>query len=404
MSLRIDPEFQALIAPLQPDEREQLEANVVAHGCRDPLVVWRGYLIDGHNRHEICERRGIKYRTVEMVLLTREHVLLWIEENQLGRRNLTDDQRAVIAYSVLERREAMRKKERARKGGKAGGRHHPKVSLEDTAAPKLTVERSRPAVAKAARISERKLRTVGEVQKKRKDALSSIRLGEKTIAQVKKEMREADREARRAVVPAAAVLPDRCELILGDIEAAPVAAESVDVIITDPPYAKEQLPVFAKLAAMAERWLKPGGSLLFMSGQIYLPEVLKGFEAHGLKYHWTVAYLLPGGQAARIWPRRVNQFWKPVFWFVKGEYQGAWIGDVVRSASNDNDKRFHEWGQSESGIAELVAKFSLPGETVLDPFMGGGTTGLVALKMGRRFIGIDNDPGAIAASKARLAS
>ena len=37
----IDPEFQALIPPLQAEERKQLEANIIADGCRDPLVVWR---------------------------------------------------------------------------------------------------------------------------------------------------------------------------------------------------------------------------------------------------------------------------------------------------------------------------------------------------------------------------
>jgi hypothetical protein len=95
----IDPEFQALISPLAAEEREQLEANLVAEGCRDPLVLWRGFLVDGHNRYEICTRRGIAYRTVEVALPSREHVLLWIEENQLGRRNLTDDQRSVIGHA-----------------------------------------------------------------------------------------------------------------------------------------------------------------------------------------------------------------------------------------------------------------------------------------------------------------
>jgi hypothetical protein len=38
-ALRVDPEFQSLIAPLTTEERRALEANVAAEGCRDALVV-----------------------------------------------------------------------------------------------------------------------------------------------------------------------------------------------------------------------------------------------------------------------------------------------------------------------------------------------------------------------------
>src|SRR5436190_23682939 len=42
MELRIDSEFRSLIPPLTSDERTQLEDNIFAEGCRDPLVVWQG--------------------------------------------------------------------------------------------------------------------------------------------------------------------------------------------------------------------------------------------------------------------------------------------------------------------------------------------------------------------------
>jgi site-specific DNA-methyltransferase (adenine-specific) len=76
---------------------------------------------------------------------------------------------------------------------------------------------------------------------------------------------------------------------------------------------------------------------------------------------------------------------------------------VLKSAVNDNDKRFHEWGQSESGMADLVERFSAPGDTILDPFMGAGTTGVVAVRSGRRFIGIDLDADAVKQASARIA-
>lgn len=45
MTIKIDPEFKALIPPLSAGERQQLEANIIVEGCRDPLVLWDGSLI-----------------------------------------------------------------------------------------------------------------------------------------------------------------------------------------------------------------------------------------------------------------------------------------------------------------------------------------------------------------------
>ena len=94
---RINPEFKALIPPLTPDEYAQLEENILAHGCRDPITLWRGWVIDGHNRHEICTQHGLKYETITMSFPTRDAAKLWIMENQLGRRNLTNAQRIELA-------------------------------------------------------------------------------------------------------------------------------------------------------------------------------------------------------------------------------------------------------------------------------------------------------------------
>ena len=68
--ITINPELQSLIPPLTPEEYAQLEANIVADGCRDPLIVWREEqtLLDGHNRLQICERHGRTYAIHEVSL------------------------------------------------------------------------------------------------------------------------------------------------------------------------------------------------------------------------------------------------------------------------------------------------------------------------------------------------
>jgi len=180
-----------------------------------------------------------------------------------------------------------------------------------------------------------------------------------------------------------------------------IEPNSIDYIITDPPYPQKYLNLYGDLARFSSYALKPGGSLLAMAGQSYLPSVMSLLAEH-LTYQWVVAYLTPGGQSPQIWPRKVNSFWKPVLWFVKGEYNGRWIGDVNKSDVNDNDKSHHHWGQSESGMANLVRRFTEPGHIICDPFLGGGTTAVVSLATGRNFIGADIDPTLIDAALLRI--
>ena len=230
-----------------------------------------------------------------------------------------------------------------------------------------------------------------------------LRRGETTINTEYKRLRKAEQKRERAERKAARPDPggDRYRLITADIASATqhIAAGSVDWIITDPPYPKQYLDLYAHLARLAEHALKPGGSMVAMVGQSYLPQIIERLSTT-LTYHWTLAYLTPGGQAAQLWSRRVNTFWKPLLWFTKGEYKGQWIGDVCRSDAND--KRYHHWGQSESGIADIIERLTDPGELILDPFLGAGTTGVVAVRMGRRFIGIDVDPDCVSSAEDRL--
>mgnify|MGYP000136931558 CR=1 FL=1 len=106
----IDPELRALIPPLTDDERRTLEENILRDGCRDPLVVWRDHniLLDGHHRYEICRRHEIPFNIIEIALADRESAADWIDANQLGRRNLTPDQAALLRgrrYNRLKRKQ-----------------------------------------------------------------------------------------------------------------------------------------------------------------------------------------------------------------------------------------------------------------------------------------------------------
>jgi hypothetical protein len=122
-TLRTDPVLRELIPPLADDERAQLERNIVADGCRDPLVVWdqEGILLDGHNRLAICEAHGIAYEVRRMPFASRADAELWVLENQFGRRNLTPFVKIELALRIEERIAARAKaNQRTPTGGRKG--------------------------------------------------------------------------------------------------------------------------------------------------------------------------------------------------------------------------------------------------------------------------------------------
>ncbi len=78
--------------------------------------------------------------------------------------------------------------------------------------------------------------------------------------------------------------------------------------------------------------------------------------------------------------------------------EGVLRGHIV--VSWESKGRCHPTQKPVSLIAELLAK--LPASTILDPFMGSGTTGIACAMTGRNFIGVEIDPAYFAIAKARI--
>ncbi|MDD4422897.1 MAG: hypothetical protein PHD46_07660 [Eubacteriales bacterium] len=95
-TLKTDNTFKNLIRPLSKKEYLQLEENILSDGCLDPIIVWEGIIVDGHNRYEICKRHGISFQVYEMDFDSREAVIAWICAHQLGRRNITEETRKFL--------------------------------------------------------------------------------------------------------------------------------------------------------------------------------------------------------------------------------------------------------------------------------------------------------------------
>lgn len=108
MDLMIDQEFADKIPPLTKEEFEQLEANILADGVViNPLIVWNGVIVDGHNRYRILQMHPeIPYQIHEKEFTDRYEVIAWICKNQLGRRNLTPAQRKYLIGKQYEAEKA----------------------------------------------------------------------------------------------------------------------------------------------------------------------------------------------------------------------------------------------------------------------------------------------------------
>lgn len=193
MTLRIDPEFQALIPPLTPEELTQLEANLLAEGCRDPLVTWNGILIDGHNRYAICTKHTLPFHTVGREFADRDAVMDWMDANQLGRRNLNPDQRHLLLGRIYNR---LKKRH-------GGDRRSDVVSSGQN----VHLEKTAEIVAKKHGVNERMVRRAG----KKAEAIEKLKETAPEQAQAvidgKKRFNEVRREIKRAEVRESASLP-----------------------------------------------------------------------------------------------------------------------------------------------------------------------------------------------------
>ncbi len=393
---RIDPEFQSLIAPLTPEERHQLEVNIVAEGCRDALVIWNGVLLDGHNRFEICSRLGIRFKTCEIDLSSREAARLWIEENQIGRRNLSPDQRAAIAYRILQRRVELSKKERARKGG---------LRLVDTSSSKKG-QRQREYTAAQFGVATRKLRLVGEIAKHDALMVEQIAAGKISIKEAKVEVQEQIRQHQRDAALKSHAKGER--IYAGDLKKLwnVVEDDSVDLFLTDPPYEKDAVALYGRLAELAQRKLKPGGLCVALCGQHFFDQVFQEMASH-LDYYWLCGINgNAGARSTRILNRRMLNLLRVVLVFSKRplkQMARSSLPMMLDLITGERDKEHHSWGQGLSQFRYLVEHLSEPGQLVVDPFVGGGTVPVACVATGRRYIATEIDPGVAAAARARVA-
>ena len=162
---------------------------------------------------------------------------------------------------------------------------------------------------------------------------------------------------------------------------------SIDLILTDPPYAREYIYLYTELAKVAARILKPGKALVAYASNYYLSEIMQNMGKY-LDWYWLVALRHGGNRTTMIMQRRIAVWYKPILIYTKGKPEMTPImNDMIKGEGRS--KEYHEWQQGTGELVPFIRKFSHRGDVILDPFMGSGTVGVATLRQDRNFIGIE---------------
>jgi len=397
--------FADLLPPLSTEEFDALKADIKTNGQRDPVLVDEdGNILDGHHRQKIDP----KAKTRVIRGLTEAEKKAFVFRVNFCRRNLSPTQKAkarkqMQAVAKALRQEDAKKWTQTKVAGALGvarqtvavwlaekGMRNASIGITHTPAPDAKVKvpaEQKPRIVERINSGETQAQVAADYGINQSQ-VSRIVTAEKKVAETKKARASAAKKRR-----------GDNGIKVADFRTVKLAAGSVDLILTDPPYDQESASLYEDLAAFAADKLVPGGWLLAYSGKAHLPDVMTGIAKH-LKYAWTFCVLHTGGDA-RFRKFHVRTGWKPVVAAYRPplKVDWDWFRDVV---SGGKEKADHPWQQAVAEAAHFIAPLCPKRGIVCDPCCGSGTALLAAKQLDRRWIGYDRDKDAVATARSRL--
>ena len=189
--LKIKQEFKDLIPPLSQEELQGLEKNILANGCEQAIKLWQGYIVDGHNRYQICSKHALPFKTEELVRESESQVILWIIDHQLDRRNISLYSRGRL---ILRRKEELSNGQGYRSDLSEQQPHHNCGEVPDDPKDKWTDRK----LAKESGISHNTLSRIAKIEEKATpEQKKALEKNEASINEVfTKISKEEKREAR----------------------------------------------------------------------------------------------------------------------------------------------------------------------------------------------------------------
>ena len=310
--MEIDNEFRNYIRPLSSEEFEKLEASILSEGIRDPLVVWQGILLDGYHRYKIAQEHGLEYKTVEVELPDRDAAKEWILVNQLGRRNLTEQEASYYRgklYSAKKQQgkrtdltlaQNVLKSDTAEELGKQYGVSHMTIKRDeqfskavDKVANEIGEEAKQAILLGKAGVPKERVEQLIEIKHEAPELIEPILSGEITIS---KAMREINRENKISnIIEKAAESRTLDEIgIYSVIYADP--PWSYDHPISDSRRIENQYPTMSidEICALDVPSISADDAILFL--WVTTPMLEKGFRvlnAWGFEYRTSMVWVKP---------------------------------------------------------------------------------------------------------------
>lgn len=383
-------EYANLFPMLSTEELNLLADDIKENGLINNIVLFENKIIDGRNRYEACKLADVEPK---FELLNTNKPLEYVISTNLKRRHLTIGQKSLIAAAIANM--------------KSGERTdlEPKPNLAEV---KISIEQA----ARIMGVSTGSVKAAKEVKDNYPDRVKEIEEGKIAVSAVVKEEKTKQNKIRKQeYAEKGKELIIKNELIdirLGDFSKvlSDIPDNSIDLILTDPPYPYEFIECWTKLGEFAQSKLKDGGFLIAYSGHIWLPEVINRVLNSGMNWYW-IGVCLHGKMESGIYGLssvfETNVFakHKPILFFYKGNKlkQKNWFMDVFES-NNIETKDFHIWGQSVDVFDKLIKIFEP--SIVVDPFLGGGTTAISCIDNNVKFVGAEIDETSFNITKKRI--
>ena len=211
--LKVNPDFESLIPPLSAEEYSGLEKSILDEGVREPIVTWRGFIVDGHNRYKIATKYGLDFDTVEYDFADEAAVKEWMILNQFARRNISNYQRSLLALELKPLITARAKEKE----------HERKTTCQISDKSFETIDTKR-ELASFAGVSHDTISKVEYIEREAPDELKQqLSSGETSINAAYKQVRDAEKKAER-------------EAAIEEAKAQPRSASYVDIFTTDKKY------------------------------------------------------------------------------------------------------------------------------------------------------------------------